>query len=193
MTRALYRSVLVVCGLLAFLFILLCSCASAQGSLIAISNRRDIVFDHAGHYLYITAKDGWVRPYNLVTEQLETGYYLGGSLNALDIAPDDSYLLVAQNSKSDSLATIHRIDLRNGVITNITYPVTQYESGPWDLSVAANGHVLISAGESDGPLRDINLLDNTVMVRANLIYNTEISRSADYSRLYIVQGHITHE
>src|SRR5436309_2928380 len=78
---------------------------SAQNLLVPLTTRRDMVFDHSGRYLYITTSDGWVRRYNLSTGQLEAGYNLGGSLNGADIAADDSFLLVAQDSVNGGQGT----------------------------------------------------------------------------------------
>ncbi len=131
-----------------------------QGRLISLPTRRDMVFDHAGRYLYITTTDGFVRPYNLATGQLETGYNLGGSLNGLDIAPDDSCLLIAQSNASGSQGTFHRLDLSTGTVTNINYVRASGEGGAWDVAIGSGGIALVTTQNSQygwTPLRQIDL------------------------------------
>src|SRR4051794_8709663 len=72
--------------------------AIAQSTLISLPTRRDMVFDHGGHYLYISTSDGLVQRYNLTSGVLETPFAVGGSLNGMDIAADDSFLLLAQGN-----------------------------------------------------------------------------------------------
>lgn len=95
----------------------------AQSSLISVANRRDVVFDHSGRFLYITTADGFVRQYNLVSGVFGQTYNLGGSLNGVDIAEDDSFLLVAQGVASGSTGICQKIDLGTGAVTNISYPL----------------------------------------------------------------------
>lgn len=178
----------------------------AQSTLIPLTTRRDMVFDRTGNYLFITTSDGWVRRYNLGTGQLEAGYNVGGSLNGLDIAPDNSFLLVAQDFVSGSQGIFHRIDLATGSITNITYARTGFEAGAWDVAIASNGLALASTRLPDfysgsTPLRQIDLGNNTVSIRSDtphppqspreLVTPTQIHRSADASRLYLLEGGVS--
>lgn len=96
----------------------------AQSTLIPVTQRRDMVFDHAGEYLYISTSDGLVRRYNLVKQQLEGSFVIGGSLFGLDIAPDNSFFIVAQGQTTVSQGAFHRVSLINGAITNINYPLS---------------------------------------------------------------------
>src|ERR1051326_1189995 len=134
----------------------------AQSTLIPLTTRRDMVFDHAGHYLYITTRDGFVQRYNLSTNQIDTSYNLGGSLNGLDIAPDDSFLLVAQSTTaSNGQGTFHRVDLATGTITNITFPLGSDEESAYDVAIASNGLALVTASApSVTVLRQIDLSNN---------------------------------
>src|ERR1700757_4852079 len=89
----------------------------AQNTLIPITTRRDMVFDHAGKYLYVSTSDGFVQRVNLSTKQIDNSYNLGGSLNGIDIAPDDSLALVAQEQMAGSQGKFQKIDLATGAIT----------------------------------------------------------------------------
>ena len=173
--------------------------AQAQSTLIPLLTRRDMVFDHSGRYLYVTTSDGWVRPYNLLTRQLEPGYSLGGSLNGVDIASDDSFLLIAQGTTSGSEGTFHRLNLNTGVVTNINYTRdSQGEMGGWDVAIASNGLALVTTACGGGcytPLRQINLSTNAVSIRSvnngnflgYVAQNTQIHRSADRTRLSLLE------
>src|SRR6476660_4813434 len=70
----------------------------AQGFLIPDTTRRDVVFDFAGHNLYISTSTGLTKTFNLSTFAFGRSCDLGGSLWGIDIARDDSFILAAQNS-----------------------------------------------------------------------------------------------
>jgi hypothetical protein len=152
-----------------------------------------MVFDHAGKYLYVSTSDGFVRRYNIATNQVDNSYNLGGSLYGLDIAPDDSFLIVAQNVVSNGQGTFHKIDLGNGAVTNITYAVDNNvgEAGAWDVAVLANGSAIATVDGTRTHLRQIDLSTNAITVRndgpdiGGLIEGeTKLYRSADGSRVY---------
>jgi WD40 repeat protein len=177
----------------------------AQSTLISVPTRRDMVFDRAGKYLYISTSDGWVRRYNLSTGQLESGYNLGGKLNGMDIAPDDSFLLVAQDVVSGAQGIFHRLDLNTGSVTNITYNRDFSEAGAWDVAIGSNGIALATTRLPDfysgsTPLRQIDLTTNLAAIRSDVpssggpheVYDTtQIYRSADRTRLYFLEAGIS--
>lgn len=171
--------------------------AQAQSTLIPLTTRRDMVFDHSGRYLYITTSDGWVRPYNLLTRQLEPGHNLGGWLNGADISPDDSFLLVAQKNVA-AQGTIHKLNLLTGAITNINYSLYDAD-GAWDIAIGSHGRALFTTnypGTGWTPLREIDLATNTVIRRTDaptsgfsgVSNRTQIHRSVDANRFYIAEG-----
>ena len=171
-----------------------------QGRLISVPTRRDMVFDHAGRYLYITTTDGFVRPYNLATGQLETGFNIGGSLNGVDIAPDDSCLLIAQSNTSGSQGTFHRLDLPTGTVTNINYVRAGGEAGAWKVAIGSQGIALVTtrySGSGWVPLRQIDLSTNAIATRTDdpgsgpsgaVRQDTQVLRNADGSRMYLLES-----
>src|SRR5205085_6873525 len=90
---------------------------TAQSTLIPTSNRRDMVFDHAGRYLYITTSNGLVKRYNLSTNKFDGSYNVGGSLLGIDIDPTDSFLLVAPSR----VMAFYRVNLASGSIASIPF------------------------------------------------------------------------
>jgi hypothetical protein len=118
----------------------------AQSTLIPLTTRRDIVFDHAGQHLYITTSDGFVQSYNLVSGTFDASYNLGGSLNGLDIAPDDSFLLAAQDNLQGSQIVVHRLNLVTGAVVNIGFaPAGEAADGAWDVAIASNGLGMVTS------------------------------------------------
>src|SRR5438132_8099104 len=131
--------------------------ARAQSTLISLPTRRDMVFDHAGKYLYISTSDGYVRRYNLTTNQIDNSYNLGGSLNGTDITADDAFLLVAQEQIVNSQGKFKKLNLSTGGITDIVYSVDPYsgEAGGYSVAIAANGIALVTT-ERRRPTSDGN-------------------------------------
>ncbi len=180
--------------LLACLLAPLCQ-VDAQSTVIPLTTRRDMVFDHSGNYLYISTSDGFVRRYNIAAATIDLSYNLGGSLNGIDIAPDDSCLIVAQATSMGSQGTFHRINLPGGSVTNINYTRTG-EAGGWDVAIGSNGLALVTTYGSIAPLRQINLTTNTITARLDVPGSsggqinqwTQIARSADGTRMYCLRG-----
>ena len=174
----------------------------AQGTLIPLTTRRGMAFDHAGKYLYITTSDGYVKSYNLLSGTIDRSYTIG-TPNGLDIAPDDSFLLVTERSISGSEGTVHKLDLTTSLITNITYPLNFSEAGSWDIAIASNGFAFFATfinGSGDVPLRQIDLTTSVVTIRTDtntgeingaVTAGTRIHRSADGSRLYFMEADIS--
>jgi hypothetical protein len=177
--------------------------AAAQSSLIPLPTRRGMVFDHAGHYLYVSTSSGAVLAYNLSSLQFDATYNIGSSLNGIDIAPDDSFILAAENNAGTSQGTFYRLNLTNGTVTNINYTrnKTLGETGGWDVAIGSNGLALVTTqGDgSDTPLRQINLSTNAISTRAApggaplnaLPASTRIARSADRTRMYFVEQNLS--
>lgn len=81
---------------------------SAQSTLISVPNVRSAVSNAESKHLYSTTEDPFVRPHNITSGQLETGYNLSGSLAGIDISPDDSFLPAAQNKSVNGTPAIHQ-------------------------------------------------------------------------------------
>ena len=169
--------------------------------LIPSTTRRDLVFDFAGQNLYISNSTGIVQTFNLSTLTFGTSYDLGGSLNGLDIARDNSFLLVAQNATGATQGTFHRVDLATGSITNINYTRAFGETGAWDVAIGSNGLALVTTqfgGSGWVPLRQIDLATNVITIRSDVpgfggtvTQNTHIHRSADGTRLFFMESNIS--
>jgi hypothetical protein len=175
----------------------------SPGVLIPGTTRRDLVFDFAGQNLYISNSTGIVQTFNLSTLTFGTSYNLSGSLNGLDIARDNSFLLVAQNATAASEGTFHKVDLATGSITNINYPRASGETGAWDVAICSNGLALVTtrfSGSGLVPLRQIDLATNIITIRPDapgsgfggrVQQDTQIHRSSNGTRLFFMEANIS--
>src|SRR2546423_1653745 len=59
---------------------------------------RDIAFDNSRNLLYITESNGTIARYDLGTKALLSPWTVGGSLNGLDITPNNSAIYVADGT-----------------------------------------------------------------------------------------------
>ena len=169
---------------------------------------RDMVFDKAGNYLYITTATGYVWPYDLAHSRLGQPFNVGGSLNGVDIDPTDSFLLIAEGNTGMERDIVHKLDLHTRQVTQLTYPHTagSYENGTWDVAIAANGLAFVTTvlgvpGYSGWvPFRELNLATNVFSIRHDppgsggggmITENSQIDRSADRTRLLISESNIS--
>jgi hypothetical protein len=175
----------------------------AQGFLVPDTTRRDMVFDFAGQNLYLSTSDGFIKTFQLSTLTFGTSYNLGGSLNGIDIARDNSFLLTAQNNVGISQGVFQRVDIPTGTITNIPYSRAFGEGGAWDVAIASNGLALVTTqyeGSGWTPLRQIDLDTNAITVRPDapgsggggmVRQDTQIHRSADGTRFFFMESNIS--
>jgi FG-GAP-like repeat len=176
---------------------------NGQGFLIR-TVRTGMVFDHAGQNLYISDGDGLIKTFNLRTHTLQRNYNLGGWVWGIDIAPDDSFILAAQNSVGTSQGTFQRVNLATGTITNINYTFQwPLERGGWDVAIGSNGLALVTtqfSGSGWIPLRQIDLSTNAITIRSDapgsglngqVRGNSQIHRSADGTRLLVMESDIS--
>ncbi|MGI8436980.1 MAG: YncE family protein [Chthoniobacterales bacterium] len=160
---------------------------------------RDLVFDPARTYLYIGTAEGLIWRYHLANGMLGTPYNLGGSLNGLDVAPDGSFAIAAQEDRGVVEGAFHRLDLATGVVTNFTFPRTFSEGGAWDVAIGSNGIALASSryfGSGSVPLRQIALDTGVMSIRTDapgsggggrVAQDTQICRSVNGTLMYLLE------
>jgi hypothetical protein len=171
---------------LAFGFVVVATGSRGEGFLIPDTTRRDMVFDFAGQNLYISTSTGLIKTFQLSTLTFGTTYNPGGSLNGIDIARDDSFLLAAQNDFGISQGTFHRIAIATGTITDIHYPLAFGEGGAWDVAIASNGLALVTTqfqGSGWTPLRKLtwtrtpSLSEQMLPAQAQAVWSGRIPKS----------------
>ena len=146
-----------------------------------------------------------IRRYNLTTRTVDRTFNLGGSLNGLDIAPDDSFLLVAQQVYNGTQAMFQKLDVQSGAITNIIYQRdAPGEGGGWDVAIAPNGTALVSSTKDlntlsafvhlrkiDTRTNAISLANDAPQSGSSITQNSMIARGADRTRFYLLQPNIS--
>lgn len=134
-----------------------------------------------------------------MTRGFEAPYDLGGTLNGIDIAPDDSYLLVAQGATGLVESRFERLNPATGDTQKI-----YYSSGflaaelSWDVSIGGFGKALVTTKTSTTsatPLRQIDLASGTISARQDApgsgangqVPFADLHRSADRSAIYVAE------
>src|SRR5262249_11235361 len=133
-------------------------------SVIPVANRRDTVFDPSRWLLYITTSDGLIQRWDVNTQTLLAPFKVGASLYGADITPDGQFLYVSEGVRGATQGMIHKVNLDDGSVTNLTYDLSSYEGGTFDVAVANNGKAFFTSNfEGSGPLpfRQIDLNTGT--------------------------------
>jgi hypothetical protein len=156
---------------------------------------RGMVFDHNSEFLYATTTTGYVLAFKVATTALERVYHPGGWLYGIDIASDDSYLLVAQAYSGIKQGAIQKVNLASGAVTNLSYDKVDWERGANDVHITSNNRAFFStlADSANVPIRQIDLVTGVVTTRdiptalRGLNGGIQIQRSADRSLLYFLE------
>lgn len=183
--------------------------ALAQSTLIAITTRRDHVYDPQTHTLYISTSTGDVQRYDVSTGQLLTPWHVGTDLFGIDVTPDGQTLLVCDrqflHQAPDGIGIIHRVNANTGAATDVQWQRTNligndyYERGSWDVSAVSNTRAYFTsyfAGTGFVPLRELNLTTNQVIQRndvppvgaspgGSITEQSQLQRSADRSVTFL--------
>ena len=158
--------------------------AHAAGTLISAPQRVDMVHDYARNVLYITQGSDVLR-YDLGTDQFLSPFQLSGNLAGLDLSPDGTTLVVADEQSSDTEVWVHLIDVASGAIRKASFPrASSYESGTFTVAFGNDGNVLIASsfqGSGWVPMRSYNLATGAWKELASVRQDTMLASSADGS------------
>jgi hypothetical protein len=172
-------------------------------SLIPVTNHRDLVFDEARGLLYITTADGLVERYDVANQTLLAPWRVGASLYGADITADGSFLYTSEGVRGATQGMLHKVNLGDGTVTNLTYNLAFYEGGTWAVAIAANGEALFDArfeGSGWVPLRQLDTATDALTVRTDdpgsggggqVRQDTHIRRGADRSLLFFMESNIS--
>jgi hypothetical protein len=151
----------------------------------------------------MTTSGGQAQRYDVANQRLLTPWNVGTSLNGADITPDGSTLYVAESQLSGSQGVLHKVNLDDGSVTNITYSLGPYEGGTWDVAVANNGKAFFSTSigvSGSVPFRQLDLNTGAVTTRTDthgsggggyVRGNTHIDRSADGSQMFLAEPDVS--
>jgi hypothetical protein len=104
----------------------------ATGTLVAVADHRDLIYDSARQRLYITTATG-VERLDVATGQRLSAIGVASGLQGGDITVDGKYLYIAQG---DAFA-LHKVDLEAGTAVALSYPPQSYpyQDGGWDVVI----------------------------------------------------------
>lgn len=167
--------------------------AGMQSTLIPVADHRDLIFDPGRDLLYITTSDGDVERYDVNSRTLLTPFDVGNSLNGGDITPDGNFLYIAEGQRGATQAFIRKVNLNDGVVTNLTFNLT-YDDIPSDVAIGPNGIGLIRSFGQWHQVRQLNLNTDAITTRSDggTVYGgAQITRSADRSLFFMTQDGIS--
>ena len=147
---------------------------------------QDMVYDALRNDLYIVTSSGKVQRYDLASETLLAPWDVGVSLGGADITPDGKYLYIADMGAN----AVQKVDLSNGQVTSLTYPVATGAGYAWDLKILSDGYAYFTAQPiSAGDVRflRINLADDSISGVLDgyvLGLRAPLARSADRQWLF---------
>jgi sugar lactone lactonase YvrE len=157
-------------------------------SVIPVTNRRDLVYDGGRGTLYITTADGLVQRYDVAHQTLLAPWLVGASLNGGDITPDGQYLYTTEGVHGATQGMLHKVSLTDGTVTNVTYNLTSFEGGTWEIIIANNGKAMFDSQTQFGPLNELNLATGAISSRQTVSGSARIERGADRSMLFFSVG-----
>ena len=118
--------------------------ARAAGPMIPAPQRTDMVYDHGRDILYI-ANGSSVLRYHLGMGAFLSPFVMNGAgLLGIDLSPDGSYLVVADNATGPSTNWVHVIDLRTGMVWKQEFPRSGLEGGTYAVAFGNDGACMIT-------------------------------------------------
>jgi hypothetical protein len=163
-------------------------------SLIPVSNRRDMIYDGTRGLLYITTSDGLVQRYDPASQTLLAPWHVGASLWGADITPDGAFLYASEAVRGATQGMLHKVNLTDGTVTNLTYNLSFYEGGTWDVAIGDNGKALFTSrfeGSGFLPLHELDLATGAITNRQSATQDVHVRRGTDRSLLFLTESNIS--
>jgi len=156
---------------------------NAVGFFVPAPRRTDMVHDPKRNLLYISAGNVVLR-YQMGSHFFLPPLELGGNLRAIDISPDNEWLVVADTSRYGGEIAIHRVALETGARSLVKFPAEPGETGTFSVVFAADGAVWItsflSRSGQTSPLRKYVPATQHVIQMARLGHDAILATSADH-------------
>ena len=137
---------------------------------LEVAQPRDVIFDDHRQMLYIGTSEGKLVRYDLVNRQFLSPLIFGSELNGMDITPDASHLYVTEGKPSGATGILHKVNLNTGAVQDISYDMTTYETGNWDIKIGGYGKALITTCSTSSrmPLRELELDTDNISLRIDI-------------------------
>lgn len=169
---------------IAFAFLLLhLGIAGAVGVLAPAANRVDMVHDEARNVIYITS-GGNVLRYDIASATFLAPIALGGNLKGIDMSPDGSTLVVADQASDSVNEWVYLVRLSDLAVTKAATPKAFMEDGAYAVVYEADGNVLVTfafAGSGWVTLRELNPATLQWTSYGQVRQNTMVSASGNGS------------
>jgi hypothetical protein len=171
-----------------------CSIAAAQTvQFISAPNRVDTVYDDTRGLLYITSGSQILR-YQLSSNSFLSPISVGGSLEGIDISPDESTIAVADETfdNVNNTNAIHLVNLDTLGVTTVNFPLQDLEGGTFTVAYGGDGNILVSSlfegSGGDVPLWLYNPVKNTQTNAGSVLQNTMLQTSANGKVTALAEG-----
>ncbi len=159
---------------------------------LRIDDMNDMVFDAARNVLYITTDSGLLQRYDVATDSMLRPWQVGTSLQGADLSVDGGALFVTDVSTIPRTGVLHKVDLNNGHVTDLFYPLDVGEGSGTDIGITADGMALIGGDEGGvAHFRRLNTVTGVISVvqlpgrPSGVISGARITPAADRSYLFI--------
>jgi hypothetical protein len=156
---------------------------NAAGFFVPAPRRTDTVYDPKRNLLYIPAGEVVLR-YQMAAHSFLPPLELGGNLMAIDLSPDNEWLVVADDSRYGDNIAIHQVALETGARSLVKFPAEPEEAGTFSVVFAADGAVWITSFLSrsgrTSPLRKYIPATRQVIQMARLGHDAILATSADH-------------
>jgi len=173
----------------------------ASGILIPVQ-ARGMAFDATGSVLYISTSPSWftgaIERFDIATGRFLEPFVVGINPTAMDLSLDGRFLYVADRRSLNNQwgGTIRKVDLETGVVSDITYDLTDDEGIINDIKIGALGKGLLMLKDPCcgwfQPLRWIDTLNDEVSVSGPRVGpRGHVYRGADRSLLLAIESGIS--
>jgi hypothetical protein len=155
------------------------------------NDEQDIVYDAARSRVYVTSVNGQIGRFDLTSNEALGYWTVGQKLNgSADITPDGTYLLVGETDPVAKRGIVHRVDLRDGSVSDFAYDLSGSLQGPGWIVATANGKALFTAG-SGVPLRQFDIVTGQISEFRRFsgfdqdVDAPKLRRSDDYNTVFL--------
>jgi len=150
----------------------------------------DAVYDQKRDLLYVAAGNEVLR-YSLQRHAFLSPIEIGTRLRGIDIAKDDSYVVVADGWRDATFTWVYVIDTETENVRTLTLTLDEGEAGMWDV-VAIDRHTIMTTSNFEGsgivPLRLIDLDTGNAEQIAFVTQWTKMAASAGRDVVAFAEG-----
>lgn len=167
--------------------------AKAIGTFVNAPGRADMVYDDARDILYITSGEQVLR-YQVGSNSFLSPLQLGGNLKGIDLSPDGSILIVADQSYTAAEVWVHQVNLETGQSEKVFFPRAYMEGGTFAVAFGNDGAAFISSSFSGSgwvPMRRYDPATRDVTEIASVRQDTMLKASADGSVVGFAESNIS--